>query len=213
MLTLFVGGCATAPSDRQTPAPEPQTQAQTAPAVTPATAPRTAPARPIAASGGTTRPAATAPAQALSNAAPIDAFDSLTGSALDTSGAELGAEALAANDAHTVAGLTPEQYPDVFDRMRAGFKLDDIDSPRIDQQLAFYANNPQYLERVFGRAGLYLHHIVQEIESRGMPLELALLPVVESAFEPYAQSWVRANGLWQFMPGTGERDKPTMNVN
>ena len=58
---------------------------------------------------------------------------------------------------------------------------------------------------MFGRAGLYLHHIVQEIESRGMPLELALLPVVESAFEPYAQSWVRANGLWQFMPGTGER--------
>ncbi len=89
--------------------------------------------------------------------------------------------------------------------MRAGFKLDDIDSPRIDQQLAFYANNPQYLERVFGRAGLYLHHIVQEIEARGMPLELALLPVVESAFEPYARSWARANGLWQFMPGTGER--------
>jgi membrane-bound lytic murein transglycosylase D len=117
----------------------------------------------------------------------------------------LGAEALAGTNSHTVAGLTPEQYPDVFDRMRAGFKLDDIDSPRIDQQLAFYANNPAYLERVFGRAGLYLHHIVQEIEARGMPLELALLPVVESAFEPYAQSWVRANGLWQFMPGTGER--------
>ena len=89
--------------------------------------------------------------------------------------------------------------------MRAGFKLEDIDSPRIDQQLAFYANNPQYLERVFGRAGLYLHHIVQEIEARGMPLELALLPVVESAFEPYARSWATANGLWQFMPGTGER--------
>ena len=58
---------------------------------------------------------------------------------------------------------------------------------------------------MFGRAVPYLHHIVKEIESRGMPLELALLPVVESAFEPYAQSWVRANGLWQFMPGTGER--------
>ncbi len=121
------------------------------------------------------------------------------------SGNAIGAEALAGNNSHTVAGLTPEQYPDVFDRMRAGFKLDDIESPRIDQQLAFYANNPAYLERVFGRAGLYLHHIVQEIEARGMPLELALLPVVESAFEPYAQSWVRANGLWQFMPGTGER--------
>jgi len=105
----------------------------------------------------------------------------------------------------TVAGLTPEQYPDVFDRIRAGFKLEDVDSRQIDVQLAFYANNPQYLERVFGRAVPYLHHIVQEIEKRGMPLELALLPVVESAFEPYARSWATANGLWQFMPGTGEK--------
>jgi len=137
-----------------------------------------------------------------SEALNFDAGQPAAGAA--TEGEPIGAEALASN-AHTVAGLTPEQYPDVFDRMRAGFQLEDVDSPRIDQQLAFYANNPAYLERVFGRAGLYLHHIVQEIESRGMPLELALLPVVESAFEPYAQSWVRANGLWQFMPGTGER--------
>jgi membrane-bound lytic murein transglycosylase D len=106
---------------------------------------------------------------------------------------------------HTVAGLTPEQYPDVFDRIRAGFKLSDIESRQIDVQLTYFANNPQYLERVFGRAVPYLHHIVQEIEKRGMPLELALLPVVESAFEPYARSWATANGLWQFMPGTGER--------
>ena len=153
------------------------------------------------------------PAQTPANA-PIDA-DSLTGlgltgtglteTGLEGEGSDLGAEALASGGTHTVAGITPEQYPDVFDRIRAGFKLEDIDSPRIDQQLAFYANNPQYLERVFGRAGLYLHHIVQEIEARGMPLELALLPVVESAFEPYARSWATANGLWQFMPGTGER--------
>ena len=129
------------------------------------------------------------PAQTPANA-PIDA-DSLTGlgltgtglteTGLEGEGSDLGAEALASGGTHTVAGITPEQYPDVFDRIRAGFKLEDIDSPRIDQQLAFYANNPQYLERVFGRAGLYLHHIVQEIEARGMPLELALLPVVESA--------------------------------
>ena len=105
----------------------------------------------------------------------------------------------------TVAGLVPEQYPDVFDRIRAGFKLEDVESRQIDQQLAFFANNPAYLERVFGRASLYMHHIVQEIEARGMPLELALLPVIESAFEPYARSWATANGLWQFMPGTGER--------
>jgi len=141
----------------------------------------------------------------LPNAAPIDAIDSLNGSDPDGVGAGLGAEALASTDGHPVAGAPPEQYPDVFDRIRAGFKLEDIDSPRSDQQLAFYANNPQYLERVFGRAGLYLHHIVQELEARGMPLELALLPVVESAFEPYARSWATANGLWQFMPGTGEK--------
>jgi len=141
------------------------------------------------------------PVLSASNAATPDAGSP----AAAAEGAPIGAEALAGNGSHTVAGLNPEQYPDVFDRIRAGFKLDDVDSPRVDQQLAFYANNPQYLERVFGRAGLYLHHIVQEIEGRGMPLELALLPVVESAFEPYAQSWVRANGLWQFMPGTGER--------
>jgi membrane-bound lytic murein transglycosylase D len=115
-------------------------------------------------------------------------------------------EATASEDSSlTIAGLTPEQYPDVFDRIRAGFKLEDVDSRQIDVQLAFFANNPQYLERVFGRAVPYMHHIVQEIEKRGMPLELALLPVVESAFEPYARSWATANGLWQFMPGTGER--------
>jgi len=142
-----------------------------------------------------------APEPAAEPPAP-EAADPLSASASEGAPQPIGAAALATQ---TVAGLTPEQYPDVFDRIRAGFKLDDVESPRIDQQLAFYANNPQYLERVFGRAGLYLHHIVQEIESRGMPLELALLPVVESAFEPYAQSWVRANGLWQFMPGTGER--------
>src|SRR5688572_4927274 len=119
MLTLVLGGCATAPADRQTPAPVPQSQAQTAPAIAPATASSTGSARPTAASAGTTRPLAAAPAQALSNAAPIDALDSLTGSDLDPSGAELGAEALAANGAHTVAGLATGQYPDVFDRMRA----------------------------------------------------------------------------------------------
>jgi len=145
-----------------------------------------------------------APLQSADVPAP-DAVDASSASTLEDAPAPIGAAALANTAPQTVTGLTPEQYPDVFDRIRAGFKLDDVDSPRIDQQLAFYANNPQYLERVFGRAGLYLHHIVQEIESRGMPLELALLPVVESAFEPYAQSWVRANGLWQFMPGTGER--------
>ncbi|MEP7246480.1 MAG: LysM peptidoglycan-binding domain-containing protein [Gammaproteobacteria bacterium] len=104
-----------------------------------------------------------------------------------------------------VVGLTPNQYGDLFDRMRAGFKLDDVERHAVDQQLDWYADHPDYLERSFGRAELYMYHIVTELEARGMPLEIALLPVVESAFEPYAYSRARAAGMWQFIPGTGSR--------
>jgi len=110
------------------------------------------------------------------------------------------------SDAPTqVAGLTPAQYADLFDRMRAGFKLDDVERVAIEQQLNWFASHPDYLERAFGRAELYMYHIVTELEARGMPLEIALLPVVESAFEPYAYSRARASGLWQFIPDTGSR--------
>jgi membrane-bound lytic murein transglycosylase D len=119
------------------------------------------------------------------------------------------AAAQAVNDAMAQAavtpGLEPADYGDLFDRMRAGFKLPDSDHSAIDRELEWYAGNPDYLGRAFSRADLYLYHIVTELEARGMPLELALLPVVESAFEPYAYSSARASGLWQFIPGTGSR--------
>jgi membrane-bound lytic murein transglycosylase D len=195
-------GCATAPSESAPAA----TQTAATPVVqAPLDAQPAAPAASQDASGRSTAP----PHQSPDNAAVAEPIDLATALAIE--GTEvvpetaLGIEAATPDSSPTLAGLTPEQYPDVFDRIRAGFKLEDIDSRQIDVQLAFYANNPQYLERVFGRAGLYLHHIVKEVEARGMPLELALLPVVESAFEPYARSWATANGLWQFMPGTGER--------
>ncbi|HUE48653.1 MAG TPA: transglycosylase SLT domain-containing protein, partial [Steroidobacteraceae bacterium] len=125
----------------------------------------------------------------------------------ETTPAASAAPAPALDSAPTqLAGLAPEQYGDLFDRMRAGFKLEDGDERRaVDQQLRWYASNPDYLQRAFGRADLYLYQIVTELERRGMPLELALLPVVESAFEPYAYSRARASGLWQFIPGTGSR--------
>ncbi len=120
--------------------------------------------------------------------------------------AEPGESATAPVVADASVPAPPAQYADLFDRMRAGFKLDDGEERRaIDQQLRWYANNPDYLQRAFGRADLYLYHIVNELEARGMPLELALLPVVESAFEPYAYSRASASGLWQFIPGTGSR--------
>ena len=98
-----------------------------------------------------------------------------------------------------------EDYDDLFDRMRAGFALNEVQEPAIDQQLAWFEHNPDYLERVFQRAQRYLYHVVTEVEARGMPLEFALLPVVESAYEPFAYSVSRAAGLWQFIPATGVR--------
>ncbi len=96
-------------------------------------------------------------------------------------------------------------YTDLFDRIRAGYSLGDINNDSIEQQLQWYARHPQYLDRTFGRGERYLYHIVTELESRQMPLELALLPVVESAFEPFGYSRARASGLWQFISATGTR--------
>jgi membrane-bound lytic murein transglycosylase D len=98
-----------------------------------------------------------------------------------------------------------EDYDDLFDRMRAGFALEEVQEPAIDQQLAWFQHNPEYLERVFQRGQRYLYHVITEVEARGMPLEFALLPVVESAYEPFAYSVGRAAGLWQFIPSTGVR--------
>lgn len=105
----------------------------------------------------------------------------------------------------SAVGLTQSQFTDLFDRIRSGFELDEAKRAAVAQQATWYARNPEYLERAFSRAELYLFHIVTELEARNMPLELALLPVVESAFEPFAYSRARAAGLWQFIPGTGSR--------
>jgi len=133
-----------------------------------------------------------------------------------STGAEAGTPP--ADTANPVTGATPslamprewqhhngEDYDDLFDRMRAGFALDEVQEPAIDQQLAWFEHNPEYLERVFQRGQRYLYHVITEVEARGMPLEFALLPVVESAYEPFAYSVSRASGLWQFIPATGVR--------
>ena len=94
---------------------------------------------------------------------------------------------------------------DLFERMRTGFAIDDVDHATVEREVRWYASHPTYLDRTFKRGERYLYHIVNEIEARKMPLELALLPVVESAFNPVAYSRARASGLWQFIPGTGRR--------
>ena len=94
---------------------------------------------------------------------------------------------------------------DLFERIRSGFIIEDVDHDAIDREERWFASHPTYLDRTFKRGERYLYHIVKEIEARKMPLELALLPVVESAFNPVAYSRARASGLWQFIPGTGRR--------
>jgi peptidoglycan lytic transglycosylase D len=94
---------------------------------------------------------------------------------------------------------------DLWQRVRHGFAMQDIDNALVGQMTRYYAARPEYLQRIFDRSRLYLYHIVEEIEKRGMPTELALLPMVESAFNPMAYSRAHASGLWQFIPGTGKR--------
>jgi len=95
--------------------------------------------------------------------------------------------------------------PVIWDRVRAGFQLDYMhQSSRIDVQLQWYAKHQSYLDRVNQRSSRYMWHIVEEIEKRGMPMEFALLPIVESAYDPFAYSHGRASGIWQFIPATGK---------
>ena len=94
---------------------------------------------------------------------------------------------------------------DLFERIRNGFVLTDLDRPEIDREQYWYVRHATYLDRTFKRGERYLYHIVNELEARNMPLELALLPVVESAFNPVAYSRAKASGLWQFIPATGRR--------
>ena len=94
---------------------------------------------------------------------------------------------------------------DLWERIRRGFAMPDLDNAVVREKTAYYAARPEYLQRMFDRSRLYLYHIVEEIEKRGLPTELALLPMVESAFNPMAYSRAHASGLWQFIPGTGKR--------
>ncbi|WP_432257549.1 transglycosylase SLT domain-containing protein [Cupriavidus sp. TMH.W2] len=93
---------------------------------------------------------------------------------------------------------------DIWDRIRRGFAMPDLEGTLVDDRTQWYAQRPEYMERMVGRSSRYLYHIVEELERRKMPTELALLPFVESAFNPQAQSTAKAAGMWQFIPSTGK---------
>ena len=109
-------------------------------------------------------------------------------------------------DAHAVAKLDrTAPTDDLWQRLRGGFAMTDIRSPLVAERTAWYVANRDYLQRMFERTRRYLFHIVEELEKRNLPTELALVPMFESAFNPMAYSRSHASGLWQFIPGTGKR--------
>jgi membrane-bound lytic murein transglycosylase D len=105
----------------------------------------------------------------------------------------------------TPARTAPARQADVWTRIRSGFAMPDLDSPLVAQRVRWYLARPDLLAQMLERGAPYLHFILEEIEARDMPTELALLPFVESAMNPIALSHASASGLWQFIPATGKR--------
>jgi len=93
---------------------------------------------------------------------------------------------------------------DLLQKVRNGFAMEELDSPLIAKHEQWYASRPEYVARMMSRASLYLYYITNEVERRGMPSEIALLPMIESAYNPIAYSTSSASGIWQFIPSTGK---------
>ena len=116
-----------------------------------------------------------------------------------------------ATNAPVESGLRPEQpaalagsaQADLIGRIRDGLILPPVEDPAVDRELDWYVSNADYVNQVLHRSERYLHYIVEALQQRDMPLDLALLPIVESAFDPFAYSQGQAAGLWQIIPGTG----------
>ena len=97
-----------------------------------------------------------------------------------------------------------EPPKELWDRIRRGFAMPDLQSELVTDREQWYASRPEYIQRMTERSSKYLFHVVEELERRQMPTELALLPFIESAFNPQAVSSAKAAGMWQFMPSTGK---------
>tara|TARA_R110000868_G_scaffold245794_3_gene502379 strand:- start:8920 stop:10458 length:1539 start_codon:yes stop_codon:yes gene_type:complete len=103
------------------------------------------------------------------------------------------------------AADAPEEPTDIWERVRNGYQLQETITlnPRIEQQRLWFVSNPSFIEKAGERSNPYIHFIVERLEQRNMPMELALLPMIESAYNPLAYSHAHAVGLWQFIPSTG----------
>jgi membrane-bound lytic murein transglycosylase D len=106
----------------------------------------------------------------------------------------------------------PDTQADLWGRIRAGFRLAESDPALTRRHEAWFSQHSSYLERGIERSRRYLYFVAEEVEKRGMPMEIALLPMIESAYNPLAQSPMKASGIWQFIPSTGRIYGLTQNA-
>lgn len=140
------------------------------------------------------------------SATTVNKSNNLNSNYLDADSLDSLEDLLSATDMQAVEGdrLLILKHGDVWKRMTVGFKMDlDHWDPRIEAQRNWFISRQPYLDRLSARASRYLYHTVKEAERRGLPTELALLPVIESSYDPAATSSAAAAGLWQFIPSTG----------
>lgn len=145
----------------------------------------------------------------------IDANDVIINTTTSEDGIEYTAAIVPETAATITASVSPSLTPtdfledpddaedDLWVRIRQGYGIPDLDNSKVMQQLNWYSTRTNHILRTSERASLYLYHVVEELEKRGMPTELALLPFIESAFNPQAISSAKASGMWQFIPSTG----------
>ena len=145
-------------------------------------------------------------------AAPVESAASAPAPAASAAASTAAAESLPAPPPVAVDPLRPDvrldlddraARIDLWERLRKGFAMPDLQSDAVHDWERWYATRPDYVQRMTERGGRYLFHIVEELDRRGMPTELALLPFIESAFNPQAMSTAKASGMWQFVPATG----------
>ncbi len=160
-----------------------------------------------------TLPATTVPAEPASGSALASAAAGLIGPTVSPAVQPAQAAARGARRSSGIADLDDEAArTDLWVRVRRGFAMPDLDTPLVRDREQWYATRPDYVARMTGRSSRYLFYIVEEIERRGMPTELALLPYIESAFNPQAVSSAKATGMWQFMAATGKDFDLKQNV-
>jgi len=189
-LTIALASCATSP----TLAPPARPRVAVAPAVNPGESP--SPDQPIAAD------------EQAEVAAPITAAEIAAEPMPIVLPPEPPPQRATGGDPDSITNATLQlrsEYGDLWTRIRQGFVLNDLDGPLVKQAEDWYAARPDYVARMIERSRRYLYYIVVEVDKRNMPLEVALLPMIESAYNPMAYSRSRASGIWQFIPSTGKR--------